>query len=65
MSLNKLDKIVQQIHEEHDKLQKGNKSAAPRLRKHCQELKEVAQQIRVDALKKQKAIPKKKGPKRK
>lgn len=46
---NKIEELVQQMRTEATKFfDKGNSSAGTRLRGQCQQLKELAQQLRVD-----------------
>ena len=44
----KLDELVETIKADWEKFDAGNKSAGTRVRKACQDLKKLAQDIRVD-----------------
>ena len=44
----KLDELVETIKADWEKFDGGNKSAGTRVRKACQDLKKLAQDIRVD-----------------
>jgi hypothetical protein len=47
-NITKLDELVETIKSDWEKFDGGNKSAGTRVRKACQELKKLAQDIRID-----------------
>lgn len=49
-TLEKIKAIVENLSVDANKFYQGNKSAGTRTRKHCQELKSLAQQLRAEIL---------------
>jgi hypothetical protein len=57
MSLEKLYAEIELLKGEYEKFERGNKSAGTRARKHLQEVKKIAQEIRVEIQNKKTEAP--------